>query len=128
MLQLRLLGGIEIIEGERPLTHHLPQKAIALLVYLAVTKQPHSRARLAGLLWSEFTEQRARSNLRDALSVLRRHAAPYLNISRQSVAIMDGDVVQVDTAVFQHHLTCATKHPNRSLQQIGELETAVQQY
>ena len=115
MLRLRLLGTVQIEKGERPLTHQLPQKAQALLAYLAVTKQPYSRAKLAGLLWSDFPENRARSNLRDTLLVLRRQLDDYLDISRQSVALIDGKDVWVDTAIFQQHLNPRREEAHRQL-------------
>ena len=128
MLRLRLLGTVQIEEGKRPLTHQLPQKAQALLAYLAVTKQPYSRAKLAGLLWSDFPENRARSNLRDTLLVLRRQLDDYLDISRQSVALIDGKNVWVDTAVFQKHLNQARTFPEQPELKIEALEAATSLY
>jgi len=40
------------------------RKGLALLAYLAVTRQPQSRDTLATLLWPEKDQQAARSNLR----------------------------------------------------------------
>jgi DNA-binding SARP family transcriptional activator len=46
-------------------------KALALLCYLAVNRQPFSRETLAGLLWGEMPDDSARMNLRRTLSRLR---------------------------------------------------------
>ena len=48
------------------------RKAIALLAYLAVTEQRHSRDALAALLWPEYDQSRARGALRRTLSTLNK--------------------------------------------------------
>jgi predicted ATPase/DNA-binding SARP family transcriptional activator len=45
---------------------------MALLAYLAVTNESHSRQSLANLLWPEYDERRARADLRRTLSVLNK--------------------------------------------------------
>jgi DNA-binding SARP family transcriptional activator len=47
------------------------RKAVALLVYLAVTGCSHSRDALATLLWPEYDQSSARNSLRVALAALR---------------------------------------------------------
>ncbi len=70
-LNLQLLGAPQVHTGGGPfsLNHH---KARALLYYLAVTGQPHTREHLATLLWSESTTADAYHSLRSALYHLRR--------------------------------------------------------
>lgn len=46
------------------------RKAVALLAYLAVTGQAHTRQALAGLLWPDYPAERARASLRRTLSTL----------------------------------------------------------
>jgi adenylate cyclase len=46
-------------------------KALALVTYLAVERGPRSREVLANLLWADTGEDRARHNLRQALSKIR---------------------------------------------------------
>jgi DNA-binding SARP family transcriptional activator len=58
------LGGEEIHIGRR--------KALALVAYLTVTCQTHSRDTLATLLWPEYDQSRARADLRRNLSLLNR--------------------------------------------------------
>ena len=43
------------------------RKSLALLAYLAVTRQPHGRDALATLLWPDFDGERARGRLTPAL-------------------------------------------------------------
>jgi TolB-like protein len=72
-LSLRLLGGFTLTDiGGRPLV--VPgRKARMLLAFVALNAaRPMSRDRLAGLLWDERDEQRARHCLRQCLMELRR--------------------------------------------------------
>ena len=104
VLQLELLGGMRISQGSRLLATELSKKAQALLCYLAVTSRPHTREALAGLLWSDFPERRARANLRDALSDLHRSIPHYLAIEQNRIAFIDDPAqVWIDSAILQNH-------------------------
>jgi predicted ATPase len=48
------------------------RKVLALLIYLAVTAQRHSRDELAEMLYGRHNRERARANLRQTISLLRR--------------------------------------------------------
>lgn len=88
MLSIRAFGELEIRldEGAQPL--HLETRTVeALLVYLAGHGRPLGRDLLAELLWPERTQEQARANLSVALHRLRRQLAPYLLVTRQSVAL-----------------------------------------
>ena len=62
------------------------RKAIALLAYLAVTHQRHSRDVLASLLWPEYDQANARSALRRTLSTLNKAlAGDWLGIDRGTI-------------------------------------------
>jgi len=100
-LRLRLLGGLQVFLGERPVTGLVSAKAQALLCYLAVTGRPHFRTSLAGLLWSEKSEAAALTNLRQALTALRRLFAPYLTITRQTVAFNRDAPYWLDVEEFE---------------------------
>jgi DNA-binding SARP family transcriptional activator len=73
-LALYLLGPPRIeLDGQAiPLGR---RKAVALLTYLALTRQPHSRDALATLLWPELDQSKARAGLRSALSSLNTRQA-----------------------------------------------------
>ena len=58
-LCLNLLGRLEISRDGEPVEGFAQRKSLALLCYLVVTGQPHTRAALAGLLWGEATEANA---------------------------------------------------------------------
>jgi DNA-binding SARP family transcriptional activator/predicted ATPase len=107
-LQLILLGKPQISLDGAPVTGFIYNKALALLAYLAVTKRPHSRESLAGLLWGEMTDAAAKANLRKILSVLRQIAAPNLEIGRQTVAFNRDSNYCLDTDLFESKLANPT--------------------
>ena len=72
-LSLSFLGTFRATLNGQPLTEFYSNKVRALLVYLAVeADQPHRREVLAGLLWPDWPDRDAFSNLRYTLSDLRR--------------------------------------------------------
>ena len=98
-LSIWLLGPFKAeLEGEA-LNGFRSDKVRALLSYLAVeVHRPWGRSTLAGLLWPDFPEQAALSNLRNALSNLRRVLGdssaqpPFLRISPDTIQFNpDGD-------------------------------------
>ncbi|MCB8927241.1 MAG: hypothetical protein H6652_16620 [Ardenticatenaceae bacterium] len=101
VLNLALLGPLQVEIDNEPLIGLDSGKAQALLCYLAVNGRSHSRHALANLLWGELPESDARRNLRGVLLRLRQHVEPYLQISHQTVSVHPDAPVQVDTAVFQ---------------------------
>lgn len=103
-LQLRLLGGIQIIHHDAPLASFVSNKAPALLAYLVVTRRQHQREALATLLWGELADADAKNNLRQALSNLRRLLDPYLLITRDTVALNPGAAVFLDAEAFEECL------------------------
>ena len=70
-LSLSFLGPPRIALDSHPVELSL-HKAIALLAYLAITGQSHSRKHLADLLWPESDAEHARGALRADLAALRR--------------------------------------------------------
>jgi DNA-binding SARP family transcriptional activator len=68
---VRLLGERRLGAGTREATLQY-RKGWALLAYLAVERQRHSRARLAAMFWPELSESAALTNLRQVLSDLNR--------------------------------------------------------
>ena len=85
-LEIWTLGGLTVERGETALNGLGSHKAEALLVYLASTGRPHPRPVLANLLWDTGPERRVMNSLRVTLTHLRRELAPYLTITRETVA------------------------------------------
>ncbi len=89
---MRLLGEPQVEAHGDSLALH-SQKARALLFYLAVTGQPHTRNHLAMLLWSESPTNNARRSLRATLFQLRR-ALQAANLSQALAG--EGDVLRLE--------------------------------
>jgi DNA-binding SARP family transcriptional activator len=93
-VELRLLGPPSLIIAGRPARLH-SAKALAFLAYLTLEADaPHSRAKLAGLLWGESPDAQARHSLRQVLYSLRRALG---NL------IKDCLVLEEETVVFEPH-------------------------
>lgn len=109
-LSLFLLGSPGLELDGAPLEINR-RKAIALLAYLAVTDQSHSRDALATLLWPELDQSRARGALRRTLSELNTILdSACLLIERESVALDHSSKLWVDVDQFQQLAAAAQTH------------------
>ena len=106
-LCLHLLGSLQILLDSQPVTAFESDKVRALLVYLALeSDRPHSREMLAGLLWPELPDNRARQNLSQALFNLRHalsdHGAPspFLYVTRECLQFNRASNHWIDAAAF----------------------------
>ncbi|NUQ39356.1 MAG: AAA family ATPase, partial [Caldilineales bacterium] len=125
-LQIHLLGGLQIRLGDGDPPHFVSSKAPALLAYLAVTRRPHRREALAGLLWGEMPDDAAANNLRQALSSLRKAAEPHLRIDRDEVAFNADAPYFLDVELFSDLLRLQRGQP--PAQGIGLLRRALSLY
>jgi predicted ATPase/DNA-binding SARP family transcriptional activator len=100
-LNLHLLGAPRIdIDGVALETDR--RKAIALLVYLAVTGQAHTREGLATLLWPESDSARAYAYLRRTLWELNNKLGEgWVTADRQRIGLAEGAERRLDTEQFQ---------------------------
>jgi DNA-binding SARP family transcriptional activator/tetratricopeptide (TPR) repeat protein len=102
-LQVRLLGELGVEFDGTAVTLPTSRRACALLAWLALRPGPHSRSRLAALLWPDVLDASARASLRSALWALRAAFGPtaseYLHTGRDHVELAgDGLVVDVREA------------------------------
>lgn len=129
MSQLRIsaFAGLSVEREGQPLGPFPTQKAAALLAYLLTFRtRPHPRLVLAGLLWPEVPEARARHNLSDAIWRLRR----FLGVE---VVAADGDCLALnpgcdchfDVEQFEQHLAAAQDQDRTA---IAHLRLAVECY
>jgi DNA-binding SARP family transcriptional activator len=116
MLTISTLGGLSIRRGDEPVTGLASRKVEALLVYLACTDRPRPREVLAEMLWEERSQSQSLANLRVVLSSLRKHLAPYVTITRDTVALNPDAAVWLDAAELEQKLSA------------GQVEEAVALY
>lgn len=119
-LHIRLFGGLSVsIDGAR-VSDFATRKVEALLVYLACERRPHPREALAELLWDDLPPERAAGNLRLTLTQLRKHCEPFLDITRQTVALRTDAECWLDLHAFAA-LTASQSPEPEALQQAAEL-------
>ena len=108
-IQINVLGFFEIRAGDKVIELRA-RKAQALLTYLAVESDRfHSRESLATLLWGYTGEERARHNVRQALSAIRQVGGPIVVSSDQSLSI-DPETCAIDVAEFLDLVKGADAH------------------
>jgi DNA-binding SARP family transcriptional activator/predicted ATPase len=125
-LSLSLLGSFQVTLAEETVTSFEADKVRALLAYLAVeADRPHRRDSLVGLLWPDWPDRTARTNLRNALANLRkaigdRNATPpFLLISRETIQFNTASDAWVDVAAFTKLLEVKVS-PQQTIRQLEE--------
>jgi TolB-like protein/two-component SAPR family response regulator len=87
-LQLNVLGRFELKSDGKPVGP-IANKAQAMLAFLAVENdRANTRERVATLLWGGRSDDRARHNVRQALSAIGRNCGP--------LVAADGDILGID--------------------------------
>ena len=117
-VRLLVLGGFDAaFRAARPLAA-LTRKTQALLAYLALASgRPARRDMLAEILWGLQGEERARNNLRQSLSAIRRVLGPFapaLARSGRDAVVLDPDALEVDALVFERRARAAMPDQLRS--------------
>jgi DNA-binding SARP family transcriptional activator len=112
-LVIRALGSPTVEVDGAPLQVDT-RKAIALLVYLAVTGRPQSRDRLTGLLWPEYDQDRARAALRRTLSALKKALGERWVAGDRLAVTVDTADLDLDVARFRSELLEAQQHRHES--------------
>lgn len=97
------------------------RKAVALLAYLVLSGERHSRDALAGFLWPELDDKRARAALRRTLSTVRSAIdAENVYATRTEIGILT-DHVWCDVHQFQQHAAEAEEEDLSQLEAAAEL-------
>ena len=112
-LALYLLGPHYIERDGVPLKVRR-RKAAALLAYLVVSGETHSRDALATLFWPEHDQSQALGGLRRTLTSLKRALGEgWLSVDRETAGLNPGAEIWLDVREFQDLLaTCHTHgHP-----------------
>jgi TolB-like protein/DNA-binding SARP family transcriptional activator/lipoprotein NlpI len=118
MYSLRLLGGISLAGPSGPLSGRVVQhRQLAVLALLAMAREKGcSRDKLAGYLWPESPEERARHLLADSIYLLRKSLGDIVVGTSGDVLRLNPDVIRADAVEFQENL------------ERGDLEAAVALY
>jgi DNA-binding SARP family transcriptional activator/Tfp pilus assembly protein PilF len=129
-LGIAVFGGIGITFGRHEL-RLTNRKARALIAYLALAEAGREqRERLAGLLWTDTSEQNARASLRQVLLDLREAlgacGCPALIAGRQDVELIT-DLVEVDLSRVLNDIS-AGKAPEILLKQNRSGDTLLSGY
>lgn len=121
-LSLYLLGPFQAALDGEAIAHFATDKVRALLAYLAVEgDMAHRRDALAGLLWADYPQKRARQSLRQTLSYLRQAlgeedlARPFLQATRETIQLDPQGEVWSDVAAFTALVDACRGHRHRRL-------------
>lgn len=108
-VKLFFLGSPRIEHGGRPVEVDT-RKAVALLAYLALTPGHHGRDTLAGLLWPEYGQSKARAALRRTLSSLKEaRDAGWLEVERETICLNHA-ATWIDVSYFRDLLAGRRTH------------------
>jgi DNA-binding SARP family transcriptional activator/tetratricopeptide (TPR) repeat protein len=129
-LKLMVLGQPRLERDGAPIELNL-RKALALLVYLAVSGQGHSRDALATLLWPEGDQREARTRLRRTLHRLNEAIGDdVLDAGLDAIRLLPTADLWLDCAVFRQHVTAGLPAPTDPLapQRLAHLTSAIELY
>jgi DNA-binding SARP family transcriptional activator len=114
-LRIRLLGGLDLRQGEAALPPLGSARAESLLAFLLLHREAaQPRQRLAFLLWPDSSEGQARTNLRHLLHVLRRalpEADRFLEVTPRTLRWRADAPCWLDVAAFDAALARAEREP-----------------
>ncbi len=119
MIDLKILcfNGFELNINNTLITRFYSQKAKALLIYLAVeANQRHDRSFLAGLLWPDFSESRARRNLSQTLTALRKDIldenkdAPIILSTSKTIEFKNQSNFYIDVQILNSNINFIKNH------------------
>jgi len=110
-LQLCFFGDIRVVQNRQP--SDMTPSTQALLAYLVLQRhRKHSRKLLAGLLWGDYSEERAQAALRTTLWRLRQILEPegtprgtYLTGQARDVAFNCTSKYWLDIEIFENQIT-----------------------
>jgi DNA-binding SARP family transcriptional activator/alpha-beta hydrolase superfamily lysophospholipase len=109
-LELFLLGAPRLIYNGAPTEISL-HKGLALLIYLAATRQAYTRDALATLLWPENDQSSARANLRRTLYRINQDIGDNVLVASLDRIEIDPEVgVELDVNRFQEHVNACLLH------------------
>jgi non-specific serine/threonine protein kinase len=130
VLKLLVFGAPRLERDGRPIELNL-RKALALLIYLAVSGKPHSRDALATLLWPESDGREGRARLRHTLHRLNETIGDQILDSRpEAICLRPNAELWLDCAAFRQHVAAGLPAPTSPLdpQRLAEMQAALELY
>lgn len=124
-LQIWALGGL-VFELDSEPVELKSRKAEALVIYLARTRKPSTRERLAEMLWPNRPQGQALANLRKVLNNARRVGEEHFSTSRDTVGINVDCAYWLDVTDFEAKLEAYSRDPVQA--NISLLEDAIKLY
>jgi DNA-binding SARP family transcriptional activator/predicted ATPase len=122
-LSIQLLGPFQVTPDGEPVAHFGANTSQALLAYLAMhAGAPCQRTSLAGLLWSDYDQSSALTNLRQALRRLRTAigdrdaSSSLLQTTRTTIALDPESDYWLDVDAFSRALELVRVHTHRSVE------------
>lgn len=114
MVEYRLLSGLEVRIGGRPVPLGHPRQQCVLAVLLVDANRPVPADRLLYRVWDDRLPLRARDTLYAYISRLRRELGPHgIRLARRSGGyVLDIDETTVDLHRFRHLIARAKKAPD----------------
>lgn len=113
-VEIHLFGKLKVTLDGKDLNTFESVKVRALLAYLATESGgSHPREKLAGLLWPDWPQKSAMSNLRYALADLRKNIGdrqadrPFLLITRETIQFNLESDCWLDLVEFERQITCS---------------------
>ena len=120
--EIYFFNGFQVKVEARPITHFYSQKTKGLLAYLVLeaTERPQTRAHLATLLWPEYPTSRARRNLSQTLTSLRKDlgdqalSQSLFDVSTQAIGVNPNAEISIDALRFESLRSAVRvhEHPN----------------
>ncbi|MFL5807222.1 MAG: protein kinase domain-containing protein [Roseiflexaceae bacterium] len=130
-LKLFVLGQPRLERDGGPIELNL-RKALALLVYLAVSGQGHSRDALATLLWPDSDQREGRARLRRTLHRLNEAiGGDILDSGPEAIGLHPTADLWLDCAAFRQHMTAGLAVAPQDVfapERLGHLKAAVELY
>jgi DNA-binding SARP family transcriptional activator len=117
--RLALLGSFSFVQRDRPVA--LTPSCQRLFAFLALSRTPVLRARVAGTLWPDADEQRAHGSLRTTLWRLHRSGCELIETAGSRVSITADVSVDVrETVALAHRLIAASQPLPADIERIIE--------
>ena len=130
-LQLFVLGPPRLEREGQPIELNL-RKALALLVYLAVSGQPQSRDTLATMLWPESDGREGRTRLRRTLHRLNETIGDdILDSGSEAIRLDPAADLWLDSAAFRQHVTAGLAAAPQDVvapERLADLNAAIELY